>query len=268
MVRQTFPACLVALMLLSAGSPALATPPASKPCSPRECLAAEVDALRVVEAARRDGVQILDLVGKAVPELLWLENLTWRQGKLLLEGKAFNTNAIANFIDALDSAEELSSPTLVDTTEVGTETYRFKISAERNRKTGTTAGEASTGDEDEQALRAERTRLLKGIRKRSEVPDTLDSLQSIMDESGAEVEAFQPADLSSLTSIDALPVRIQLSNTTFHDLALLFDRLSRFPTFVFLTDLVIRSAPDGPGTITAAFTLKIPTLDSPASKAP
>ncbi len=259
MTLQVLPVRVAALVFLAVGPPALAMPPASKPCSSQECLAAEVAALRVVEASRHEGARLLDTVGQAVPELLWLENLTYRRGEISVEGIAYNTNAIADFIEALDRAEQFSEPRLIDTEEVETDVYRFKISAERARTAA--AGEASAGGKDEQALRAERTELLRGIRKRTEVPATLKRLRKTIEESEMRIEAFRPHDLSSLTTIDALPVRIQLSDATYHDLAILFDRLRRLPTFVFLTDLVIRSDPDGPGTITAAFTLEIPTLD-------
>ncbi len=60
-------------------------------------------------------VRIMDYVSRAVPELLWLEKMEVRASKIVLTGQAFNTNAVANFIENLDLVEAFKEPVLKDT---------------------------------------------------------------------------------------------------------------------------------------------------------
>lgn len=72
-------------------------------------------------------VQIMDQVSRALPELLWLTNMDVTGKTILLRGQAFNTNAVANFIENLDRVPEFSEPVLRDTSERAA-LYDFQIS--------------------------------------------------------------------------------------------------------------------------------------------
>jgi Tfp pilus assembly protein PilN len=68
----------------------------------------------------------MDQVSRALPELLWLDNMDVAGATVILHGRAFNTNAVANFIENLDKVPEFQEPILVDAAQSGT-TYAFQI---------------------------------------------------------------------------------------------------------------------------------------------
>lgn len=72
-------------------------------------------------------VRVMDYVSRALPELLWLDRMRMTAGSIEIEGRAFNTNAVANFIENLDKVPEFDEPTLKSTEQQGTNTYRFII---------------------------------------------------------------------------------------------------------------------------------------------
>jgi len=79
-----------------------------------------------LKANQKGPVRIMDYVSKALPELLWLDRMTMNATTIVVEGRAFNTNAVAAFIENLDRVPEFEEPTLRDATEQGG-TYRFVI---------------------------------------------------------------------------------------------------------------------------------------------
>lgn len=79
-----------------------------------------------LKANQKGPVRIMDYVSKALPELLWLDRMTMNATTIVLEGRAFNTNAVAALIENLDRVPEFEEPTLRDATEQGG-IYRFVI---------------------------------------------------------------------------------------------------------------------------------------------
>jgi Tfp pilus assembly protein PilN len=57
----------------------------------------------------------MDQVSEAVPEMVWLTRVNARGTNVTVNGKAFNTNAVANFIDNLDSVDGFAEPVLRQT---------------------------------------------------------------------------------------------------------------------------------------------------------
>ncbi|NNC39546.1 MAG: PilN domain-containing protein, partial [Acidimicrobiia bacterium] len=60
------------------------------------------------------------------PELLWLDRMTASGQTITLSGRAFNTNAVANFLENLDRVPEFQEPVLQDASQTG-QTYSFVI---------------------------------------------------------------------------------------------------------------------------------------------
>jgi Tfp pilus assembly protein PilN len=79
-----------------------------------------------LKANQKGPVRIMDYVSKALPELLWMDRMTMNATTIVLEGRAFNTNAVAALIENLDRVPEFEEPTLRDATEQGG-IYRFVI---------------------------------------------------------------------------------------------------------------------------------------------
>jgi len=71
-------------------------------------------------------VRIMDYVSKALPQLLWLTSMDVQGASIAIRGEAFNTNAVANFMENLDEFPEFSEPVLRDTQQRG-EVYTFAI---------------------------------------------------------------------------------------------------------------------------------------------
>ena len=71
-------------------------------------------------------VEIMDKISRALPELLWLSKMQVVSSNVSLEGQAFNTNAVANFIENLDKVPEFQEPILQDTAQQN-DVYSFKV---------------------------------------------------------------------------------------------------------------------------------------------
>ncbi len=81
-----------------------------------------------LKLAQRGPVKVMDHVSRALPELLWLDRMRMTTDRIEIEGRALNTNAVANFIENLDRVPEFAEPTLTDTSEqTGGGVYKFVI---------------------------------------------------------------------------------------------------------------------------------------------
>ena len=86
----------------------------------------KISVINQLKANQRGPVKLMDQVSRALPELLWLDNMDVAGATVILRGRAFNTNAVANFIENLDKVPEFQEPILVDAAQSGT-TYAFQI---------------------------------------------------------------------------------------------------------------------------------------------
>ncbi len=86
----------------------------------------KIEVINTLKANQRGPVKIMDEISRALPEMLWLTRMQARGTSITLTGQAFNTNAVANFIDNLDQVEGFNEPFLRDT-------------AQRRNRRGTTA---------------------------------------------------------------------------------------------------------------------------------
>lgn len=77
----------------------------------------KISVINTLKDNQRGPVRIMDEVSKALPEMLWLTRMTAQGNGITLEGQAFNTNAVANFLDNLDQVEAFAEPVLRDTAQ-------------------------------------------------------------------------------------------------------------------------------------------------------
>lgn len=68
---------------------------------------------------QRGPVRVMDEVSHALPELLWIDRMQVSNSNITLTGRAFNSNAVANFIENLDRVAEFQEPVLRDLQERG-----------------------------------------------------------------------------------------------------------------------------------------------------
>src|SRR3954447_13570210 len=80
-----------------------------------------------LKANQRGPVRVMDYVSRALPELLWLDRMEMKASTIDIEGRAFNTNAVANFIENLDKVPEFDEPTLKSTEAQQGGIYKFVI---------------------------------------------------------------------------------------------------------------------------------------------
>ncbi|HXU33323.1 MAG TPA: PilN domain-containing protein [Thermoanaerobaculia bacterium] len=80
-----------------------------------------------LKSAQRGPVHVMDDISRAMPELLWLDRLKMTASNIELEGHAFNTNAVANFIENLDKMPAFEEPTLRSTEEQAGGVYHFTL---------------------------------------------------------------------------------------------------------------------------------------------
>lgn len=80
-----------------------------------------------LKANQRGPVRVMDYVSRALPELLWLDRMKMTASSIEIEGRAFNTNAVAAFIENLDKVPEFDEPTLKSTEQQTGGVYKFLI---------------------------------------------------------------------------------------------------------------------------------------------
>lgn len=87
----------------------------------------KIDVIKRLQENQKGPVQVMDFISRALPELLWLERMTMNGNRITLTGRAFNTNAVANFIDNLDKVAEFQEPNLQDMQEQAGGVYAFTV---------------------------------------------------------------------------------------------------------------------------------------------
>ncbi len=87
----------------------------------------KVQVINRLKANQSGPVRIMDYVSRALPELLWLNRLQVGSNSITISGEAFNTNAVANFMENLDRFPEFREPVLKDTSQRGG-VYTFTLS--------------------------------------------------------------------------------------------------------------------------------------------
>lgn len=80
-----------------------------------------------LKANQRGPVRVMDYLSKSLPELMWLDRMSMNTTTIEVEGRAFNTNAVATFIENLDRVPEFEEPTLKDASEQPGDVYKFVI---------------------------------------------------------------------------------------------------------------------------------------------
>jgi Tfp pilus assembly protein PilO len=88
-----------------------------------------------------------------------------------------------------------------------------------------------------------------------DVADILNRVQGLATQSNLTIQRFTPQDPRQETMHAALPYRLKAEGT-FHDLALFFDRISKFPRIINVGEISIKAkpTPTGPATIEAECT--------------
>jgi type IV pilus assembly protein PilN len=87
----------------------------------------KIGVIKELKLAQRGPVRVLDHISRSLPELLWLDRMHMTLDTIELEGRALNTNAVANFIENLDRVPEFEEPTLQEAIEQTGGVYKFTL---------------------------------------------------------------------------------------------------------------------------------------------
>lgn len=70
----------------------------------------KVAVIKDLKEQQRGPVNVMDKISRTLPDLVWLEQMSIQGSQVSLRGRAFNTNAVAAFIENLDAVEEFQEP--------------------------------------------------------------------------------------------------------------------------------------------------------------
>ena len=102
----------------------------------------KVEVINQLKTNQHGPVRVMDNISRALPELLWLTRTEVGPATITITGEAFNTNAVANFIENLDRVPEFQEPILRDTQQRG-QTYTFVIAFNYSFKPPPAEGESA-----------------------------------------------------------------------------------------------------------------------------
>lgn len=74
----------------------------------------KIAVIQDLRANQRGPVRVMDEISRSLPELLWIDRMNVGPNSITLTGRAFNSNAVANFIENLDRVPEFEEPVLRD----------------------------------------------------------------------------------------------------------------------------------------------------------
>jgi type IV pilus assembly protein PilN len=88
----------------------------------------KIEVIEQLKANQYGPVRLMDEVSKALPELLWLTDMSVSGNSLSMRGQALNENAVANFIANLGSSPFFSEPVLKIMSQTETGVFNFDLS--------------------------------------------------------------------------------------------------------------------------------------------
>lgn len=111
--------------------------------------------------------------------------------------------------------------------------------------------------EEVRQLELELDKLLRILPARRNTADLLRRIRSLAEQGDFNLRRFTPGQLSDREFFSEWPIGVSVEGT-YHNLALFFDRISRFSRIINIEDLGITAMPkvDGDHTITATFSAK------------
>ena len=116
-------------------------------------------------------------------------------------------------------------------------------------------------------LEVELDKLLRILPARRNTPDLLRRIRSLAEQGDFSLRRFTPGNLSDKEFFSEWPIAISVDGT-YHNLALFFDRISRFSRIINIEDLIITAQPTGQHTITASFNAKTFVYREPSATPP
>jgi type IV pilus assembly protein PilO len=123
--------------------------------------------------------------------------------------------------------------------------------------------------EEVRQLELELDKLLRILPARRNTPDLLRRIRSLAEQGDFALKRFTPKELHDKEFFSEWPIEVSIDGS-YHNLALFFDRISRFSRIINIENLQISaiSNPNSPHTITAGFNAKTFVYKEPEPAAP
>jgi type IV pilus assembly protein PilO len=122
--------------------------------------------------------------------------------------------------------------------------------------------------EEVRQLELELDKLLRILPARRNTPDLLRRIRALAEQGDFVLKRFTPGPLTDKDFYSEWPIQVDVEGT-YHNLALFFDRISRFSRIINIEDLNISAyGGKGPHTIVASFKAKTFVYKEPAAPAP
>jgi Tfp pilus assembly protein PilO len=123
--------------------------------------------------------------------------------------------------------------------------------------------------EEVRQLELELDKLLRILPARRNTPDLMRRIRSLAEQGDFSLKKFNPGTLTDKEFFSEWPIAVEVEGT-YHNLALFFDRISRFSRIINIEDLEIRglTASAGVHTINSTFSAKTFVYKEPVPEAP
>lgn len=116
--------------------------------------------------------------------------------------------------------------------------------------------------EEFERLDGELQRLLRILPSSKQTDEIIKKLKSLMERGSFRFVSFQPQPFQRQSFYQAWPINVSLEGS-YHELALFFDRLSRFSRIINIESMQLVGQRSGAYTMSAAFTMKTFIYDEP-----
>lgn len=85
----------------------------------KENLQKRIDLINQLKQNQKGPVRIMDQVSKDLPDLVWLDSMRIASGRVTVNGRGLNPNAIANFVENVKNDTYFEEPIVNDVVQVG-----------------------------------------------------------------------------------------------------------------------------------------------------
>ena len=103
-------------------------------------LEAKINLINELKRNQKGPVRLMDEVSKALPDLVWLTDMTVAGNTIAIKGKSMTPNAVANFIENMKKSSYFAEPTFDSMTqESGIYSFGFSVTFTYGQTTTSTA---------------------------------------------------------------------------------------------------------------------------------
>ncbi len=78
----------------------------------KDTLQKRIDLINQLKQNQKGPVRIMDRISQDLPDLVWLDHMTFNAGRVTLSGRGLNPNAVANFVENVKNDSYFEEPEL------------------------------------------------------------------------------------------------------------------------------------------------------------